>query len=241
MSKSPFYKRVLLKLSGEALMGKNDFGIDPEMLNFVAHEVNELQQAGVEIALVIGGGNIFRGVSLASAGMNRVAGDHMGMLATVINSLAMQNALENMGMEVRVMSSLPIHQVCEDYVKRRAVRHLEKGRVIILTAGTGNPFFTTDSAASLRGLEIDADVVIKATNVDGVYDSDPRHNPGAVMYDELNYDEVLKNKLNVMDATAIVLCRDQGMPVRVYNMNKPGLLKKIVIDGEHLGTIVKEK
>lgn len=238
MPDSNKYKRILLKLSGEALMGKGEFGIDPDMLTFVAEEVKTLSAAGIEIALVIGGGNIFRGVNLASSGMNRVAGDHMGMLATVINSLAMQNALENYGMEVRVMSALPIHQVCEDYVRRRAVRHLEKGRVIILTAGTGNPFFTTDSAASLRGLEIDADVVIKATNVDGVYDSDPKTNDQAIMYTHLNYARVLSENLKVMDATAIVLCRDQNMPIRIYNMNKPNLLKQIVLDGEEHGTLV---
>ncbi|MBF0264657.1 MAG: UMP kinase [Gammaproteobacteria bacterium] len=239
MSSKPFYKRILLKLSGEALMGDQDFGIDPKMLDFVAKEVNNLVQQGVQVALVIGGGNIFRGVSLASGGMDRVAGDHMGMLATVINSLAMQNTLENHGMDVRVMSALPIQQMCDDYVKRDAVRHLQQGRVIILTAGTGNPFFTTDSAASLRGMEIGADVVIKATNVDGVYDSDPRNNPDAKMYSNLSYDQVIAEKLNVMDTTAIVLCRDQEMPIRVCNMNHSGLLEKIVVDGEHHGTIVE--
>jgi len=239
MSDQPKYKRILLKLSGEALMGDQGFGIAPDMLTFVANEVKALHEQGVEIALVIGGGNIFRGVGLASAGMNRVAADHMGMLATVINSIAMQSALEEQGMDVRVMSALSIHQVCEDYIRRRAVSHLSKGRVIILTAGTGNPFFTTDSAASLRGLEIDADIVIKATNVDGVYNADPKTNPNATMYKNLSYDEVLKDKLNVMDATAIVLCRDQNMPIRVYNMNKTGALQGIVVDGKHEGTLVK--
>jgi len=239
MSDKPFYKRILLKLSGEALMGDQDFGIDPKMLEFVAKEVDSLVKQGVQVALVIGGGNIFRGVSLASSGMDRVAGDHMGMLATAINSLAMQNALENQGMDVRVMSALPIQQMCDDYVKRDAVRHLNEGRVIILSTGTGNPFFTTDSAASLRGMEIGADVVIKATNVDGVYDADPRNNPDAKMFSKLDYDQVIADKLNVMDTTAIVLCRDQKMPIRVCNMNHSGLLEKIVVDGEHHGTLVQ--
>ncbi len=239
MSDKPKYKRILLKLSGEALMGDQGFGIAPDMLSYVANEVKILHNHGVEIALVIGGGNIFRGVGLASSGMNRVAADHMGMLATIINSVAMQSALELLDLDVRVMSALSIHQVCEDYIRRRAVSHLEKGHIIILTAGTGNPYFTTDSAASLRGLEINADIVIKATNVDGVYDSDPKTNATAKMYQTLSYDEVLRNKLKVMDATAIVLCRDQQMPIRVYNMNKPGILKSIVIDGKEDGTMVK--
>lgn len=234
------YQRILLKLSGEALMGNQSFGIDPKMIDFIADEIQSIKEHGVEITLVVGGGNIFRGVDLSSSGMNRVAGDQMGMLATVINSLALQNSLEKLGMYVRVMSALPIHQVCEDYVRRRAVRHLEKGRVIILTAGTGNPYFTTDSAASLRGLEIDADVVIKATNVDGVYNADPRKDKSAKMYHQLSYDKVLKNKLNVMDATAIVLCREQKMPIRVYNMSVPGLLKDIVVEGKSHGTLVQE-
>ncbi len=221
-------------------MGNQDFGIDPKMLEYVAREVKTVYDAGVEIALVIGGGNIFRGVGLASTGMNRVSADHMGMLATVMNSLAMQGVLEANGMPTRVMSSLSINQVCEDYVRRKAVRHLEKGRIVILTAGTGNPFFTTDSAASLRGMEVDCDVVIKATNVDGVYDSDPRTHADAKMYSQLTYDQVLHDKLNVMDATAIVLCRDQQMPIRVYNMNKPGLLKRLVVDAaDDIGTLVE--
>ncbi len=232
------YKRILLKLSGEALMGDQGFGISPDMLSYVANEVKTLHAEGVEIALVIGGGNIFRGVSLASTGMNRVSADHMGMLATVMNSLAMQGALQEKGMDVRVMSALSIDQVCEDYDYRTAVEHLNKGRIVILSAGTGNPYFTTDSAASLRGLEIGADIVIKATNVDGVYDADPKSNPDAKMYENLSYDEVISGKLNVMDATAIVLCREQQMPIRVYNMGISGLLKNIVIDGKHEGTLV---
>ena len=232
------YQRVLLKLSGEALMGDQNFGIDPQVLTYVAHEVRNLIEQNIQVGIVIGGGNIFRGVGLAASGMDRVAGDHMGMLATVINSLALQDALEKNNVPARVMSALPIHQVCEDYIRRRAIRHLEKGRATIFAAGTGNPFFTTDSAASLRGIEIEADVVIKATKVDGVYTDDPVKNPDAIMYENLSYDEVLDKKLNVMDATAIVLCRDHKMPIRVYNMTKIGALEK-VIRGEREGTLVE--
>ena len=232
------YQRVLLKLSGEALMGDQNFGIDPKVLTYVAREVRNLIEQGIQVGLVIGGGNIFRGVGLAASGMDRVAGDHMGMLATVINSLALQDALEKNNVPARVMSALPIHQVCEDYIRRRAIRHLEKGRATIFAAGTGNPFFTTDSAASLRGIEIEADVVIKATKVDGVYTDDPVKNPDATLYENLTYDEVLDKKLNVMDATAIVLCRDHKMPIRVYNMTKIGALER-VIRGEQEGTIVE--
>ncbi len=232
------YKRILLKLSGEALMGEQNFGIDPQVLTSISIEVKALIDQGIQVAIVIGGGNIFRGVGLAASGMDRVAGDHMGMLATVINSLALQDALEKAGVVTRVMSALPIHQVCEDYVCRKAIRHLEKGRVTIFAAGTGNPFFTTDSAASLRGIEIKADVVIKGTKVDGVYSADPVKDPSAILYHDLSYDEVLENKLNVMDATAIVLCRDHDMPIRVYNMGKSGALEK-VLNGEKEGTLVE--
>lgn len=232
------YQRVLLKLSGEALMGEQNFGIDPQVLTYVSQEIKRQIERGVQVGLVIGGGNIFRGVGLAASGMDRVAGDHMGMLATVINSLAMQDALEKNGVPARVMSALPIHQVCEDYIRRRAIRHLEKGRVAIFAAGTGNPFFTTDSAASLRGIEIEADVVIKATKVDGVYSADPVKDPSAILYNTLTFDEVLDKKLNVMDATAIVLCRDHKMPIRVYNMTKEGALDK-VLNGEQEGTLVE--
>jgi uridylate kinase len=232
------YQRVLLKLSGEALMGEQNFGIDPQVLTYVSQEIKRQIDKGIQIGLVIGGGNIFRGVGLAASGMDRVAGDHMGMLATVINSLAMQDSLEKNGVSARVMSALPIHQVCEDYIRRRAIRHLEKGRVAIFAAGTGNPFFTTDSAASLRGIEIEADLVIKATKVDGVYSSDPVKDPSATMYENLTFDEVLEKKLNVMDATAIVLCRDHDMPLRVYNMTKEGALDR-VMNGEQEGTLVK--
>lgn len=232
------YQRVLLKLSGEALMGEQNFGIEPQVLFYVAKEIKKLTSQGIQVAIVIGGGNIFRGVGLAASGMDRIAGDHMGMLATVINSLALQDALEKSEIPARVMSALPIHQVCEDYIRRRAIRHLEKGRVTIFAAGTGNPFFTTDSAASLRGIEIEADVVIKATKVDGVYSADPVKDPNAELYHNLSYDEVLEKKLNVMDATAIVLCRDHKMPIRVYNMTKEGALDR-VIQGEQEGTLVK--
>ena len=231
------YQRVLLKFSGEALMGQQDFGIDPAIINQVASEVKELVDEGVEVAVVIGGGNIFRGVSLSASGMDRTTADHMGMLATVINSLALQDAMEKAGLTVRVMSALKIHQVCEDYIRRRAVRHLEKGRVVVFAAGTGNPFFTTDSAASLRGVEINADLVIKGTKVDGVYSADPVKDPNAVKYDTLSFDEVINQKLAVMDTTAIVLCRDNDLPIVVFDMNKPGALANVVY-GRGEGTLV---
>lgn len=237
--RQPKYRRILLKISGEALMGENEFGIDPAVIKRVAAEIRELIDLGVQVAVVIGGGNIFRGVSLASAGMERATADQMGMLATVINALSIQDALEGEGLYARVMSALPIHPVCEDYIRRRAIRHLEKGRVVILAAGTGNPFFTTDSAASLRGIEINADVVLKATKVDGVYSADPRKDPNAKRYTRLTYDEVIERKLMVMDATAIVLCRDQAMPLRVFNMNKAGALMRVVM-GEDEGTLVED-
>jgi len=210
------YKRILLKLSGEALMGDQDFGIDSKVLDRVGAEIKELIDNKIEVALVIGGGNIFRGMSLAASGMNRTTGDHM----------------------VRVMSALAINQVCEDYIRRRAVRHLEKGRVVIFAAGTGNPFFTTDTAASLRGTEIDADIVLKGTRVDGIYTVDPEKDPTATMYEKLGYDQVIEQKLAVMDTTAMVLCRDNKIPIRVFNMNKPGLMLKIAL-GESFGTLVE--
>lgn len=231
------YKRILLKLSGEALMGDQPYGIDPAIIDRTAREVAELVKAGVQVAIVIGGGNIFRGVSLSASGMDRATADHMGMLATVINSLAIQDGLERHDLTARVMSALPIHQVCEDYIRRRAIRHLEKGRIVIFAAGTGNPFFTTDTAASLRGVEINADLVIKATKVDGVYTADPNKDPSARLYEHLSYDEVIRNKLAVMDTTAIVLCRDNNIPIRVSNMNKPGALLRVV-SGEAEGTLV---
>lgn len=233
----PAYKRVLLKLSGEALMGEGQFGIDPHTIDRIAGEVKELIDLGVEVGMVIGGGNLFRGAGLAEAGMERVTGDHMGMLATVMNSLAMQDALEHHGMFARVMSAIKINQICEDYIRRRAVRHLEKRRVVIFAAGTGNPFFTTDSAASLRAIEIGADLLIKATKVDGVYTADPKKDPNAKRYDRLTYDSVLDQRLMVMDATAIVLCRDYDMPLCVLDINKPGALMKAIMGGDE-GTFV---
>jgi uridylate kinase len=234
----PKYKRILLKLSGEALMGDGQYGIDPGTISRIAEEVVALTKAGVEVGMVIGGGNIFRGAGLAEAGMDRVTGDHMGMLATVMNALAMQDALEHLGAYARVMSAIKINQICEDYIRRRAVRHLEKGRVVIFAAGTGNPFFTTDSAASLRAVEIGADLLIKATKVDGVYTADPVKDSTAKRYDKLTYDEVLDQRLGVMDATAIVLCRDYKMPLCVLNIHKPGALMNIM-QGKDEGTFVR--
>jgi len=233
----PIHRRILVKLSGEALMGDGDFGIDPAFIKRLAGEIRAMREYGAEIALVIGGGNLFRGAGLARAGMDRVTADHMGMLATVMNSLALQDALESIGVFVRVQSAIRINQVCEDYIRRRAVRHLEKGRVVIFAAGTGNPFFTTDSAASLRAIEIEADLLVKATKVDGVYDADPVTNPGARRYDHLTYDQVLDQRLGVMDQTAIVLCRDHHLPLRVMNLNESGALVRIA-RGEDVGTLV---
>jgi len=234
---SPAYRRVMIKLSGEALLGDQSYGIDPKVIQRVAAEIAQLCAMGVEVGVVIGGGNIFRGAGLAEAGMDRITADHMGMLATVINSLALQDALERMGSTARVMSALSIHQVCEDYIRRRAVRHLEKGRVVIFAAGTGNPFFTTDTAASLRAIEVGADVLIKATKVDGVYSADPVIDPTAERYGHLSFDQVLTDKLSVMDATAIVMCRDNNLPLVVFNLNNSGDLVRL-IGGEILGTRV---
>jgi uridylate kinase len=232
------YRRILLKLSGEALMGAEDYGIDPKVIGRIAREIIEARDAGAEIGLVIGGGNIFRGAGLAASGMDRVTGDQMGMLATVINALAMQDALEKLGARVRVMSALKINDVCEDYIRRRAVRHLEKGRIAIFAAGTGNPFFTTDSGAALRAIEIGADLLLKATKVDGVYDKDPGKFSDAVRYDQLTYDEVLNRDLQVMDTAAFALCRDSDVPLRIYDLSVPGNLMRI-LRGEHVGTLVK--
>lgn len=237
---TPKYKRILLKLSGEALMGDADYGIDPKVVTRIADEVVALIKQDVQVGLVVGGGNIFRGAGLAEAGMDRVTGDQMGMLATVINALALQDALEKRGLFARVMSALKVNQICEDYIRRRAIRHLEKGRVVIFAAGTGNPFFTTDSAASLRGIEIGAEIVLKATKVDGVYSADPMKNPKATMYKTLTYDEVIERKLNVMDTAAIALCRDQKMPIRVFNMNRPGSMMRVIM-GEDEGTLVRSE
>ena len=229
------YSRILVKLSGEALLGSSDYGVDPVVLKRIAGEIFEITQMGVQVAVVIGGGNIFRGAGLARAGMDRVTGDHMGMLATVMNALAMQDALESLALQSRVMSAIRINQVCEDYIRRRAIRHLEKGRVVIFAAGTGNPFFTTDTAASLRAIEINADILLKATKVNGVYSDDPMRNPTAQRYTHLTFDKVLTDKLNVMDATAIVMCRDNRLPLRVFNLNNSGDLTRIV-RGEDVGT-----
>jgi uridylate kinase len=231
------YSRILVKLSGEALMGRADYGIDPAIIKRIAEELQEIVGLGVQLAVVIGGGNIFRGAGLARTGMDRVAGDHMGMLATVMNALAMQDALESLGLHARVMSAIRINEVCEDYIRRRAIRHLEKGRVVICAAGTGNPFFTTDTAAALRAIEISAEVLLKATKVNGVYSDDPVRNPAAVRYTHLTFDRVLAEKLNVMDATAVVMCRDNNLPLRVFNLNNAGDLTRIV-RGEEVGTTV---
>ena len=234
----PVFKRVLLKLSGEALMGDAEYGIQPEVISRFAKEISELNAQGVQLGVVIGGGNIFRGAGLAASGMDRVSADHMGMLATVMNALALQDALERNGTFCRVMSAIRIHEVCEDYLRRRAIRHLEKGRVVIFAAGTGNPFFTTDSAASLRAVEIGAELMLKATQVDGVYNADPRKDPNAVRYDELSYDEVINNRLAVMDTTAVVMCQEQKIPLRVFDVHTKGNLTKIIY-GEQVGTLVK--
>ncbi len=229
--------RILLKVSGEALLGAEDYGIDPVILKRVAGEIRDVLARGVQVAVVIGGGNIFRGAGLARAGMDRVTADHMGMLATVMNGLALQDALEALGAHARVQSALRVQEVCEDYIRRRAVRHLEKGRCVIFAAGTGNPFFTTDTAASLRAIEIGADLLLKATKVNGIYDDDPVRNPRAQRYKTLSFDKVLDDRLGVMDATAIVMCRDNGLPLRVFNLMNEGDLMRIV-DGEDVGTLV---
>jgi uridylate kinase len=234
----PRYKRVLLKLSGEALMGEHEFGIDPKVLDRMALEIGALIGIGVQVGLVIGGGNLFRGAALNAAGMDRVTGDHMGMLATVMNGLAMRDALERSNIRTRVMSAIPMSGIVEHYDRRRAVRDLKDGDVVIFCAGTGNPFFTTDSAACLRGIEIEADAVLKATKVDGVYSADPVKDPSAEKYDHLTYDEVLDKKLEVMDLTAICLARDHGMPLRVFDMAKSGVLTRIVT-GESEGTLIE--
>ncbi|WP_420468773.1 UMP kinase [Panacagrimonas sp.] len=238
MSEQPVYKRILLKLSGEALMGDFDFGISPKVMSFVAEELRDVVSAGVEVALVVGGGNIFRGEGLARAGMDRVTGDQMGMLATVINALALQDAIERVGLQARVQSAIRINEVCEDFIRRRAIRHLEKGRVLVFGAGTGNPFFTTDSAAALRAVEIGADLMLKATKVDGIYTADPKKDPRATRYAELTYDEALDRRLGVMDQTAMVLCRDHRIKLCVYDMQRPHALRQIVMGDAGIGTHV---
>lgn len=234
----PVFKRVLLKLSGEALMGDQGYGIDDVILQQIAEEIKEVKSLGVEIGIVIGGGNIFRGLAASAKGMDRVSADHMGMLATVMNSLALQDALEKQGLFTRVQSAIKMEQVCEPFIRRRAIRHLEKGRIVIFAAGTGNPYFTTDTAASLRAIEIEADAILKGTRVDGVYDSDPEKNDGAFKFDTISYMEVVKRGLNVMDTTAVTLCMENKLPIIVFNLKAPGNLKKL-IQGESVGTRVQ--
>ena len=231
------HHRILLKLSGEALMGEADYGIDPKVIGRLAREIIEVRNAGVQVGVVIGGGNIFRGAGLAASGMDRVTGDHMGMLATVMNALAMQDAIERAGGTARTMSAIKINEVCEDFIRRRAIRHLEKDRVVLFAAGTGNPFFTTDSAAALRAIEIGADLLLKATKVDGVYDKDPNKHADAVRLGDLRYDEVIARNLQVMDTAAFALCRDAALPLRIFDMAQPGVLLRI-LQGEQIGTLV---
>lgn len=231
------YRRVLLKLSGEALMGEQGYGIDPKVISGIAQEVKRLVDQGVELALVVGGGNIFRGLAASASGMDRSTADYMGMLATVMNSLALQDGLEKAGVVTRVQSAIEMREIAEPFIKRRAMRHLEKGRVVIFAAGTGNPFFTTDTAAALRAAEIGAEVLLKATKVDGIYDSDPKKNPSAVKFDHLTFTEALAKDLKVMDATAFSLCRENNLPIIVFDLGKPGNIEKVV-QGEPIGTLV---
>jgi len=231
------YKRIMLKLSGEALMGEQKNGIDPVVVKHVAEQIKEIRDCGVAVGIVIGGGNIFRGIVGATRGMDRITADHMGMLATVINALAMQDAIEHLGIQVRVLSGIEMHKIAEPFIRRRAMAHLEKGRVIIFGAGTGNPFFTTDTAAALRAVEIEAEVVMKATNVDGVYTADPKKDPQAKRFDHISYQDVLEKDLKVMDGAAIAICRDSGLPIFVFDMNKPSSLVAAV-QGEAPGTLV---
>ncbi|SMO59240.1 UMP kinase [Solitalea koreensis] len=232
------YKRILLKLSGESLMGNKPFGIDPERVNQYAKDIKAVAESGVEVAIVIGGGNIHRGLDAEKGGMDRVQADYMGMLATVINSMALQDALEKVGMKTRLLSAIKMEQICEPFIRRRAVRHLEKGRVVIFGAGTGNPYFTTDTAASLRAIEIEADVVLKGTRVDGIYTADPEKDPEAVRFDNISFQEVYAKNLNVMDMTAFTLCQENKLPIIVFDMNKPGNFMKIA-KGESIGTLVQ--
>jgi uridylate kinase len=232
------YKRILLKLSGEALMGENQYGIDPNRIEQYARDIKQIKQEGIEIAIVIGGGNIYRGVDAERTGIDRVQGDHMGMLATVINAMALQSILEKNGMYTRLMSGIKMEQVCEPFIKRKAVRHLEKGRIVIFGAGIGNPYFTTDSTASLRAIEMQADVVLKGTRVDGVYTADPEKDPNATRYSTLSFQEAYEKGLNIMDMTAFTLCQENNLPIIVFDMNKPGNLLSIV-KGEEAGTLIK--
>ena len=235
----PAFRRILLKLSGEALMGDEGFGIDPKVLDRMAQEIKELVELGIQVGVVIGGGNLFRGEGLAKAGMNRVVGDHMGMLATVMNGLAMRDALHRAYVNARLMSAIPLNGVCDGYNWAEAISLLKSGRVVILSAGTGNPFFTTDTAACLRGIEIEAEVVLKGTKVDGIFTDDPMKNPDATKYDTLSYTEVLDKELKVMDLAAFTMARDYNMPIMVFNMNKPGALRRVVMGDPTEGTLVK--
>lgn len=232
------FKRILLKLSGESLMGEQSYGISSKRLKQYADEIVPLSQSGVEVAIVVGGGNIYRGIQAEGSGIDRVQGDHMGMLATMINSLALQSALESAGRKTRLLSAIKMEQIAEPFIRRRAVRHLEKGRIVIFGAGTGNPYFTTDSAASLRAIEIEADVILKGTRVDGIYTADPEKDPTATRYDRISFDEVYEKGLAVMDMTAFTLCRENKLPIIVFDMNEPGNLGKL-INGESLGTLVE--
>ena len=233
----PCYKRILLKLSGEALMGEDSFGINRAVLQHMIEELRTALDLGVQVGIVVGGGNIFRGVALGATGMDRATGDYMGMLATVMNAMALQDCCRNNGIEARVQSALNIEQVAEPYIRGKALRHLRLGRVVIFAAGTGNPFMTTDTTAALRGAEVGADIVLKATKVDGIYTADPKKDPTATMYDEITFDEALRNTLKVMDATAFALCREQGLPIKVFNINKKGALRRVLL-GEKEGTLV---
>ena len=238
MSEKSIYKRILLKLSGEALMGEQGYGIDPVTITRIASEVKDVRGLGVEVAIVVGGGNIFRGLALSAKGLDRASADYMGMLATVVNAIALQDALENQGAFTRVMSAIEMNQVAEPFIRRRAIRHLEKGRIVIFAAGTGNPFFTTDSAAALRALEIKADAILKATKVDGIYTADPAKDKTATMFETLTYLDVIQRDLEVMDTSAISLCRTQGVPIHVFNLNTPGNIARVV-GGERVGTVVR--
>ncbi len=239
MSDTPVYNRILLKLSGEGLMGKKQFGLDTEYVDQIASEIQKVHQLGTQICLVIGGGNIFRGISDAAAGIDRTSADHMGMLATVMNALAMQSALERQGVQTRVQSAIPMQSVCEPYIRRRAIRHMEKGRIVIFAAGTGNPFFTTDTAAALRAVEMSCDAILKGTQVDGVYSADPKKDPDAERFDSLTYKDVLTNDLKVMDAAAITLARENDLPIVVFSMHKPGALANVV-QKKGLFTVIKD-
>jgi uridylate kinase len=235
----PIYERILLKLSGEALMGEQEYGVDPDTINRIAGEIREVHSLGVQCSIVVGGGNLFRGLALSAKGMDRASADYMGMLATVMNALALQDALEKQGLYTRVMSAIEMHEVAEPFIRRRAIRHVEKGRVVIFAAGTGNPYFTTDSAAALRALEIKADAILKATKVDGVYTDDPNTNASATMFDHITYLDVIQRDLKVMDTSAISLCRERNLPIHVFNLNRPGNIVRVVT-GEHVGTVVSQ-